>query len=56
MWFMPYPEQKDRWWSLSPGVVASFLSVLGFGTIDVQYHVQRVGSAAYWLYTVIGRR
>ena len=55
MWFMPDPEQ-GRWWSLSPGVVAGFLNVLGFGKIEVRYHQQRTGSVSYWLYTVIGRR
>lgn len=55
MWFMPDPSQ-GRWWSLSPEVVASFLNILGFGEIKVQYHQQRTGSVSYWLYTVVGRR
>ena len=55
MWFMPDPVQA-RWWSLSPGAVAKFLNVLGFGKTAVRYHRQRIGSVSYWLYTVVGRR
>ena len=59
MRFVPDPlvaKANDTWWSLSPGIVARFLQVLGFGTIEVRYHLQRIHSDQYWLYTVEGRR
>jgi hypothetical protein len=31
----------DTWWDFSPGLLARFLGVLGFGNVPVTHHTQR---------------
>ena len=34
-------DNPVNWWGLTPGAIVKMLSVLGFGVVDVFYHVQR---------------
>ena len=57
--FLPDPDARnptETWWQISPTLVARFLRVLGFPTVETTFHVQKHRAGAMKLYTVVGRR
>ena len=59
IYFLPNADRcapNETWWSLSPGVIAEFLQILGFNRITVTYHQQSMQGQKYQMYTVVGRR
>lgn len=50
------PKQCHTWWQLSPGLIARFLKILGFGHITLSYHNQLHNDREVGLYTIVASR
>jgi SAM-dependent methyltransferase len=57
--FLPDPAKfkpLDAWWQLSARVVAEWMRILGFPTVEVFHHNQLHQGRQVWLFTLVGRR
>lgn len=59
MYFQPRfkeTQPRETWWNLTPGLIESFIGVLGFEEAEVKHHYQKYKGRESPLYTVIGHR
>jgi hypothetical protein len=49
-------EPRETWWLLTPDVIRRMLGVLGFGSVEVTYHMQRYGGRRHPMFTVVAHR
>jgi hypothetical protein len=59
MYFQPKfkeAQPRETWWNLTPGLIKSFIGVLGFEETEVKYHYQAYKGRELLFYTVVGHR